>query len=1171
MARKLLKNSATKPLSDADSISKRLRSSSNVSIETSSNDSVKILSSRVSSDSIGKQIESSDIVAEELKIDSDTNLCNGDSADLRNNQPKICEESKIDLVKDLCDEVPIEARAKRFKSSHAAAEESESNSKINGDKSYVFAIRSVEESNDDSVEPLADGVFRVSSIKQLKSSEIGESDELENDLVKPSSKEGSALEMTDMVDDSEGVRECGRVESVSPKREIPKTPLRRFTRSVLKVKPEISEISTTMIGSEEVLVSNACENGAIVKEDGKGTDVAKELKSDSDKSLCNGDSSDLKNNPLMSSEVLCNGVPTDLTSSAANVAIDIAVEVSKKDSAKALCNGVPIESRAKRLKSSHAELKSNSKINRVKSSEIVVGAAEESNNDSVEPPPDGFFRVSNIDELENDSVKSSIKEGSALETPIMVDDTEGVRECGRVASVLPKREIPKTPLRRFTRSVLKVNPEPSEISTRASGVSVGPEEISLNKGCEKGAVVKEDAKGTDVASPLSPRKKLELKMSKKIVLNNFPNNVKELLATGLLEGMPVNYILPGEKDGLKGTVKDGRILCLCTSCKGCEVVTVLNFELHAGGSNKHAPECFYLENGNTILDVLDACIKAPLDMLEVTIQSAIGSLPGKKASICQSCKGPFHSSPVGTPKLLCNACSDSKQSQATPACGNSASSSKPVLIEASSNNSSKHFLQQKKNGHPKITKKDLGLHKLALMEDGLPDGTEVAYFVRGKKLLKGYKKGIGIFCNCCKSVVSPSQFEAHAGCASRRKPYMHIYTSNGVSLHELSLSLSKDRKFSASDNDDLCTICADGGNLLLCDGCPRAFHTDCVELSSIPSGKWYCRYCQNAFQRDKCVAHNANAFAAGRVLGVDPIEQISKRCIRIVKTPEVDVGGCVLCRCHDFSKSGFGPRTVLLCDQCEKEFHVGCLKDHNMGNLKELPKGKWFCCADCSRIHAALQKLVFRESEKLPSSLSDVIKIKHKEKDSENDSDLDVRWRVLSGKHDSSDSRLLLSKAVTLFHGCFDPIVDSTTGRDLIPSMVYGRNMRNQEFRGMYCALLTVNSSIVSAGLLRIFGKEVAELPLVATSSENQGQGYFQALFSCIERLLGFVDVQNLVLPAADEAESIWTKKFGFKPINQDQLCEYRKDSQIMTFEGTSMLHKLVPKCRTVGKSATGS
>ena len=41
---------------------------------------------------------------------------------------------------------------------------------------------------------------------------------------------------------------------------------------------------------------------------------------------------------------------------------------------------------------------------------------------------------------------------------------------------------------------------------------------------------------------------------------------------------------------------------------------------------------------------------------------------------------------------------------------------------------------------------------------------------------------------------------------------------------------------------------------------------------------------------------NANAIAAGRVVGIDPIEQITRRCIRIVKTFEAEVGGCVFCR-----------------------------------------------------------------------------------------------------------------------------------------------------------------------------------------------------------------------------------------------------------------------------------
>lgn len=54
--------------------------------------------------------------------------------------------------------------------------------------------------------------------------------------------------------------------------------------------------------------------------------------------------------------------------------------------------------------------------------------------------------------------------------------------------------------------------------------------------------------------------------------------------------------------------------------------------------------------------------------------------------------------------------------------------------------------------------------------------------------------------------------------------YMSIYTSNGVSLHQLSLEISKNRKSSPDESDDLCSICKDGGELLCCDNCPRAFH-----------------------------------------------------------------------------------------------------------------------------------------------------------------------------------------------------------------------------------------------------------------------------------------------------------------------------------------------------------
>ncbi|XP_021722047.1 increased DNA methylation 1-like [Chenopodium quinoa] len=463
----------------------------------------------------------------------------------------------------------------------------------------------------------------------------------------------------------------------------------------------------------------------------------------------------------------------------------------------------------------------------------------------------------------------------------------------------------------------------------------------------------------------------------------------------------------------------------------------------------------------------------------------------------------------------------------------------------------------------KITRKDLRLHKLVFEDDVLPDGTVLGYYARGQKLLEGSKKGSGILCNCCDTVVSASQFEAHAGCASRRKPYCYIYTSNGVSLHELSVTLIKDRRHSAKYNDDLCSICADGGNLLLCDGCPRAFHTECASLPSIPRGKWYCKYCQNMFEREKFVAHNANALAAGRVSGVDSIEQITKQSIRIVNNLASEVSACILCRGFDFCKTGFGPRTIILCDQCEKEYHVGCLKDHNMADLTELPDGKWFCSMDCRRVESSLQNLLVRGVEKLPKSLVDIIRKKNMHIGSDSGSDLEVSWRLLSGKIASPETRPLLSQAVAIFHESFAPIIDVVSGHDLIPAMVYGRNVGGQEYGGMYCAVLTANEVVVSAGIFRIFGPDVAELPLVATSSGNHGKGYFQTLFACIERLLAFLKVKTIVLPAAEEAGSIWTDRFGFTKMTLDQIRELKRNFwSLVRFQGTSMLHKLVPDCR---------
>ncbi|NWT36533.1 AIRE regulator, partial [Chroicocephalus maculipennis] len=47
------------------------------------------------------------------------------------------------------------------------------------------------------------------------------------------------------------------------------------------------------------------------------------------------------------------------------------------------------------------------------------------------------------------------------------------------------------------------------------------------------------------------------------------------------------------------------------------------------------------------------------------------------------------------------------------------------------------------------------------------------------------------------------------------------------------------------ENEDECAACGDGGELICCDGCPRAFHLACLvpPLPRVPSGMWRCGSC----------------------------------------------------------------------------------------------------------------------------------------------------------------------------------------------------------------------------------------------------------------------------------------------------------------------------------------
>ncbi|KFK34619.1 hypothetical protein AALP_AA5G169500 [Arabis alpina] len=658
--------------------------------------------------------------------------------------------------------------------------------------------------------------------------------------------------------------------------------------------------------------------------------------------------------------------------------------------------------------------------------------------------------------------------------------------------------------------------------------------------------------------------------SKKIVSCNFPSNVKKLLLTGILDGARVKYISTSPMRELQGFIHSGGYLCGCIACNFTKVLGAYEFEQHAGGKTKHPNKHIYLENGRSAYNIIQELKNAPVDVLEEAIRKVVGSALSEEGF--QAWKESLEQdndmseddwNPTMDPSfqsLVSYPGSDRSpdESQSYTPCFLENSYFREKICTKDTRDEYKPIAEKRTSHmfgtgcHKKVSeggnrKRDNDLHRLLFLPNGLPDGTELAYYIKAQKLLEGYKQGNGIVCSCCDKKISPSQFEAHAGMAIRRQPYRHIFISSGLSLHDIAMSLADGHVITSGDSDDMCTICGNGGDLLLCAGCPQAFHTACLKFQSMPEGTWYCSSCNDGPRCGKmATAPDPNS------------KPIIIRPTRVVKAPESEIGGCVFCRSHDFSVGKFDDRTVILCDQCEKEYHVGCLRENELYDLKGIPQDKWFCCSDCSRIHTALQSSVSCGPQTIPTPLLDTISRKYREKGMYIDNGDTVQWRMLSGKNRCPENQPLLSRAATIFRECFDPIV-AKSGRDLIPVMVYGRNISGQEFGGMYCLVLMVNSLVVSAALLRIFGQKVAELPMVATCREYQGRGYFQGLFGCIENLLSSLNVENLLLPAAEEAESIWTKKFGFTKMSEQQLQKYQREVQLTIFKGTSMLEKKVP------------
>ncbi|KAL3818060.1 hypothetical protein ACJIZ3_003965 [Penstemon smallii] len=94
----------------------------------------------------------------------------------------------------------------------------------------------------------------------------------------------------------------------------------------------------------------------------------------------------------------------------------------------------------------------------------------------------------------------------------------------------------------------------------------------------------------------------ELNASVKKRTDKFPSNVRILLSTGILDGVPVKYV-SWSRDS----------------------INAYDFECHAGSKSKHPNKHIYFENGKTIYGVVQELKCTPRDMLLEVIRNVTGS------------------------------------------------------------------------------------------------------------------------------------------------------------------------------------------------------------------------------------------------------------------------------------------------------------------------------------------------------------------------------------------------------------------------------------------------------------------------------------------------------------------------------------------------------------------
>lgn len=138
--------------------------------------------------------------------------------------------------------------------------------------------------------------------------------------------------------------------------------------------------------------------------------------------------------------------------------------------------------------------------------------------------------------------------------------------------------------------------------------------------------------------------------------------------------------------------------------------------------------------------------------------------------------------------------------------------------------------------------------------------------------------------------------------------------------------------FDQDNHQDYCDVCQAGGEIILCDTCPKAFHLCCLEpeLEEAPEGEWFCPQCEKDGIAAKKKEQNAEALAKAAV-DSDGIQHFEY---------------CTWC------KDG---GELILCETCPQAYHIDCLNPP----LNKIPTQEWYCprCS-CPKLKGVIKKIL---------------------------------------------------------------------------------------------------------------------------------------------------------------------------------------------------------------------